>query len=339
VGIIGCGKIARSHALGYKSIPRVNIVAGSDINPESGRSFSEEFNVKHMYRDYRDMLQKENLDLVSVCTWPRSHCEITVFAAENGVKGILCEKPLAVNLEEADRMISICNKNGVTLATAHHHRFDPQSVMAKDLLDKGEIGQPLLFWGHCRWDLMNNGSHVIDLIDFFNNDESVEWVIGQIDRRKKRFGFANHPDMPVEDMALGYAKYKNGLKATIEVGEFAPPDFQFHLIGTEGFIDVNVPGGPALRMFSRNGPKTLISGPVDLPYLLKVGDDSRRKEILELISALEENREHLSSGRKGRAALEVIIAIFESSFRREVIEFPVEVFDFPLERMIKKSLV
>mgnify|MGYP001039829440 CR=1 FL=1 len=331
VGIIGCGGIGRSHAEAYTAIPEVKIVAGAEINPENAKRFAEQFRVERMYTDYAEMLRTEKLDLVSVCTWPRTHCDATVTAAERGVKGIMCEKPLAVNLEEANKMIEACDKMEVKLATGHQHRFDPQVTKARALLEQGEIGQPVFFWGHCGLDLMNNGSHVVDLINFLNGDEAAEWVLGQIDRRRKRFGAVNHPDMPVEDMAVGHIKYKNGLRATVELGEFAPQAFQFHLVGTDGIIDINRPGGPALQVLSNRQTGWLA------PQLKPT--NSCIAELKELISAVEEDREHPSSGRRGRAALEILIAIFESSRRRALIDFPVAVKDFPLDSMVKAGMV
>ena len=219
--IIGCGGIGREHARAYTTIPGVEVVAGAEIDPENARRFAEQFGTARMYEDYREMLQKETLDLISVCTWPRTHCDATVAAAESGVRGIMCEKPMATNLGEADRMLEACDANGVRLAVGHQHRFDPQSVKARQLIAEGAIGEPVLFWGHCSLDLMNNGSHVIDMINYFAGDEPVEWAIGQIDRRHRTSGQANHPDMPVEDMAAGQIKYASGLEATVELGEFA----------------------------------------------------------------------------------------------------------------------
>lgn len=330
-GIIGCGGIGREHARAYTAIPGVEIVAGAEINPENAKRFSDQFDAARMYTTYQDMLEGETLDLVSVCTWPRTHCNATVAAAENGVRGIMCEKPMAMNLGEADRMLETCDANDVRLAVGHQHRFDPQSVKARELIEEGAIGEPALFWGHCSLDLMNNGSHVIDMINYFAGDEPVEWVIGQIDRRHKRTGQANHPDMPVEDTGVGQIKYVSGLEATVELGEFARQEWQFHLFGTEGIMDVNPPGGPALRVLSNSKAGWTV------PELTRV--DGRVEEMKELIAAIEEDREHLSGGRRGRAALEVAIAIFESSRRRGLINFPVTVKDAPLETMVKEGMI
>ncbi|MBI4550856.1 MAG: Gfo/Idh/MocA family oxidoreductase [Candidatus Latescibacteria bacterium] len=335
VGFIGCGGIAGAHAAGYRAVQnaQIDFVAGADVNASSDRvkRFVERYGVK-LYTDYREMLAKEQFDLVSVCTWPRTHCEGTIAAAEHGAKGIMSEKPMAVNLDEADRMIEACTKAGTTLAIGHEHRFDPQSVRAKELLRQGEIGRLTLAWGHCGADLMNNGTHVIDLINYFNDDVEPVWAMGQVDRRRKLEGRGNHPDMVIEDMAVGRVGYKNGVTALIELGEWAHPAYQFHLIGTDGIIDVNMPNAPTLKVLSsfRHVGWTA----PDLPQV-----DVMRAELEELIDAVEGRAVHRSSAQRGRAALETIMGIFESTYRRALIEFPVTIRDFPLERMIKEGLL
>lgn len=335
VGFIGCGGIAGAHAAGYQAVQNAQIefVAGADINASGERiqRFAQRYGVK-LYTDYREMLDKERFDLISVCTWPRTHCEGTIAAAEHGAKGIMCEKPMAVTLEEADRMLEACARSGATLAIGHEHRFDPQSVQARELLRQGEIGQLTLIWGHCSADLMNNGTHVIDLINYFNNDAEPVWVMGQIDRRRKIEGRGNHPDMVIEDMAVGRVGYQNGVVALIELGERAHPAYQFHLIGTDGIIDVNAPNAPLLKVLSsfRHVGWTA----PDLPQV-----DVFRAELEELIEAVEGRTVHRSSAQRGRAALETIMGIFESSYRRAMLDFPISVRDFPLERMINEGIL
>lgn len=327
-GIIGCGGIGRVHAASYLSIDGVEVSACSDINPANLNAFSDRYHIAQRYSDYVEMLEAGGLDFVSVCTWPKTHRQITIRAARSGVKGIMCEKPLATNLGEADEMIGACLRSGVVLAVGHEHRFDPQSMKAREVIESGGIGELGLIWGHCSLDLLNNGSHVVDLVNYLNMDVDATWVMGQIDRRRKRFGAANHPDMYVEDMALGHIRYRNGVEAVVELGEFAPQDFRFRVIGEGGQIDVNPPGS-LLKVANGNG--------VRYPELRKA--DPFRAEMLELIKAFEEGRDHLSSGSRGRAALEIIMAIFQSSRKRILVELPLEIKGNPLEEMIDEGII
>ena len=328
VGIIGCGGIARDHARAYGSIKNAKIVAGAELDPDRREKFAKDFGLQSSYESYQEMLEKESLDIVNVCTWPKTHCDAVCKAAQSGCKGIMCEKPMASNPGEADQMLKACRENDVRLAIGHHHRFDPQLVKAKELINDKAVGDVVLLWGHCSLDLMNNGSHVVDMINFLNNDEEAEWVMGQIDTRNMRKGYANHPDMYAEDMAMGRICYKNGVRATVELGEFAPQAWQFHVIGTDGIIDVNLPGGPSLRLMSADTDGWIV------PELEPC--DPRKAEMVELISAIEEGREHISSGQVGKNGLEIIMAVFESSRSRRLVNLPMDVQENPLEEMMNK---
>lgn len=336
VGFIGCGGISRAHADGYQNArnAQVEFVAGSDISPdgEKARQLADEYGIS-LYADHNEMLEKEKLDLISICTWPRGHCEATVAAAEHGVKGIMCEKPMAVTLEEADRMIAACERAGVTLAIGHAHRFSPQAVSARTLAQAGEIGTVKMIWGHCSLDLMNNGTHVIDLINYLNGDVAPLWVMGQIDRHHNLEGRGNHPDMMIEDMAVGRVGYYNGVTGLIELGERADQAFAFRMVGTDGIIEVNMPGGPTLKVLSGFRQRGWYAP--ELPVV----HSNFHGELEELIEAVEGRVVHRSNPENARRALEIIVGIFESSARRAALDFPIEVRDFPLERMIREKMV
>jgi len=328
VGIIGCGGIAREHARAYGKISNMKVISGAELDPDRRENFARDFGLQSSYKDYQEMLEKESLDIVSVCTWPKTHSDAVCKAAQSGCKGIMCEKSMTTNLSEADWMLKACRENNVRLAIGHHHRFDPQLMKAKELINDKAVGDVVLLWGHCSLDLMNNGSHVVDMINFLNNDQEAEWAMGQIDTRNKHKGYANHPDMYAEDMAMGRICYKNGVRATVELGEFAPQNWQFHVIGTDGIIDVNFPDGTPIRLMSAktNGwivPKLEIYDP-------------REAEMLELIKSIEEKREHISSGQIGRNCLEIIMAIFESSRSRCLVNLPLKIQENPLEIMMKE---
>ncbi len=216
----------------------------------------------------------------------------------------------------------------MALATGHQHRFDASAIQAKAWIDEGKIGKPVLFWGHCSLDLMNNGTHVVDLIHYFNGDQPAEWVMGQIDCSSHTKGRRNHPDMVVEDAAVGEIRYANGLRAVVELGDYAPQAYQFHLQGTEGMIDVNMPDGPAVRMLSSSGngwevPEVSQSAP------------STVLKVKEFVKAVDAGLEPACNGLIGRQILEVLIGIFESVRRKGVVKFPVLVDDFPLKSMME----
>jgi len=102
-----------------------------------------------MYDTVEEMLAKENLDLVSVCTWPPLHADGVVAAAQAKAKGIVCEKPMTNSLGEADRMLEACNANGTKLIVSHQRRFNKRYVEAKQALKEGKIGQLVEIRGFC----------------------------------------------------------------------------------------------------------------------------------------------------------------------------------------------
>ncbi|HIE18502.1 TPA: Gfo/Idh/MocA family oxidoreductase, partial [Candidatus Bathyarchaeota archaeon] len=126
VGIIGTGKrkvrgdamgygMAYKHAEAYVSLGNCRIVACADIVKENAEAFAEVYDVPSIYLDYKEMLSEENLDMVSICTWPRLHSQMVIACAKSGVRAIHCEKPMADTWAGAKRMYAECLKHGVQL--------------------------------------------------------------------------------------------------------------------------------------------------------------------------------------------------------------------------------
>jgi len=327
VGVIGCGGISRMHANWYRDFPMTEITAIADISEDSLKKFAEEYNVQKKYTDYIEMLEKEKPDIVSVCTRPKQHAEITIEAAKRGVKGILCEKPMAENLGRADEMIKVCEENNVKLAIDHQLRFDGPYVTAKNLIEDGVIGSLFRIYALCAGgDLKDNATHTIDLMRYIHNDTPIEWVIGQIER----IGDPKRYELDSEQFALGYMKFADNVRGIIEVGDDTAPGYHhIYLYGTEGEIELGVPGGPGIRIKNRQSAGEWVipevkheSGPVE-----------------DLVDSIENDRLHRSSGYQGRATHEVIMAIYESSRRRKRVRLPLEEKESPLTLMIQKGLI
>lgn len=132
VGIIGCGRIARFHVQGYQQVPQVKVVTGAEPEPTIREGFGHEFGLSALYADYREMLDKERPEIVSICTWPPLHAEMTIAAAEAGVKAIICEKPMAISLGEADAMSVACERAGTVLLVSHQLLDGGHVMLAPD---------------------------------------------------------------------------------------------------------------------------------------------------------------------------------------------------------------
>jgi len=139
VGVIGSGGIFRAlHVPYYEMTKRAKIVAVADIKEESAKAVAEKFGAD-AYTDYRQLLDRKDIDAVDVCVHPRPHRDIAVYAAQSG-KHILMEKPMCRNVAEADEMISAADKAGVMFQVAYMLPFNPNFIKLKELLSDGTLG-------------------------------------------------------------------------------------------------------------------------------------------------------------------------------------------------------
>ena len=189
-GIVGCGGISRNHAAAYAHLEAVGLVALCDINPAALDERANEHGVANRYSDYEEMFARERLDVVSVCTHAPLHTPVTLAAARAGVN-VLCEKPLALDLERADRMRAACMAAGVQLAVSHQFRFTPLFRQAKQWIAAGRIGElrAIREVGKGRpagFELMEMGVHYFDEMEFFL--DGIEWVHAQVSYEGRAVG-------------------------------------------------------------------------------------------------------------------------------------------------------
>ena len=327
VAIIGCGGISHMHAGWYVNEPRASLSAISDINSETLKAYGEQYDVEKQYTDYIEMLEAEEIDLVSVCTRPKLHAPVVIETAKRGVKGILSEKPMAENLGQAREMLETCSQHGVKLAIDHQVRFSAPYQLARQMIAEGTIGDLFRIHGICSGgDLKDNATHTVDLMRYVYGDRPVTWVIGQIERINTPMKY----DLHSEDFSLGYFKFEDNVRAIIEGGNDTAPGYHhIYCYGTEGEIELAAPGGPSLRV--RN---TASGGAWVAPEL-----PSEITPVKDMIAAIEENREHRSSGSQGYATHELLMAIYESSRKRRRIHLPLEEMESPLTLMVEDGWV
>ena len=141
VGIIGTGWIAEAHVHSYAKCPDVEIVAAADLIEGKAQAFCEQYEVPNVryYRSHKEMLDAEELDAVSVCTYNSTHAECTIYALEKGVN-VLLEKPMCVTLEEAVAICRAEKKSGKVLSIGFQPRFDENMKMVKKIVQSGELG-------------------------------------------------------------------------------------------------------------------------------------------------------------------------------------------------------
>ena len=327
VAIIGCGGISHMHAGWYVNEPRAEITAIADLDEERLKAFGERYKVEKQYTNYIEMLETEEIDLVSVCTRPKLHAPLVTETAKHGIKGILSEKPMAENLGQGKEMLEACSENGVKLAIDHQVRFSAPYQKASQMIADGAIGNIFRIHGICGGgDLKDNATHTVDLMLYLYGDRPVSWVIGQIER----IGTPTKYDLHSEDFAIGYFKFEDNVRGIIESGHDTAPGYHhIYCYGTEGEMELAAPGGPGLRYRNQETGGAWVS-PELSPEISPVQD---------LIAAIEENREHRSSGYQGYATLELLMAIYESSRKRRRVQLPMEEMESPLTLMIEDGWV
>lgn len=141
VGIIGTGWIAEAHVENYLKCPDVEIVAAADLVPGKAEKFCKANGIEgvRLYPDHKSMIDAEELDAVSVCTYNRTHAECTIYALEHGIN-VLLEKPMCVTLEEAVEICRAEKKSGKILSIGFQPRFDENMKMVKKIVESGELG-------------------------------------------------------------------------------------------------------------------------------------------------------------------------------------------------------
>jgi predicted dehydrogenase len=143
-GLIGAGDIARRRvAPALRDSPACDLVAVSRAHAELADAFAKAFGVRRWYPRWQELLADEEIESIYIATPVRFHAEQTVAAANAG-KHVLCEKPMAMNADECDRMIAACRANGVTLGVAYYRHFYPAVARMKAIVSSGEIGQPVV---------------------------------------------------------------------------------------------------------------------------------------------------------------------------------------------------
>ena len=340
VGVIGCGSIAQRHTKAYQSVRGFNLAAATEPNIERARTFQETFAIPTMYADPEEMLQKESLDVISICTWHGLHAPQTTMAAEHGAKAVLCEKPMAVSLAEADQMIAACQSSGTKLAIGHQRRFYPGWTEARRLISEGVVGTPVMVTGYVVDGLLNTGSHVIDGMRYVLGDPQPEWVMGAVERKTNRW----ERDVPIEDCCLGLTSFAGGAQALLQVDltPYSSAD-HFTVQGTEGLLMV---APDSLRLISPDN-----SNGDTLPMLWDTHTQSAAGSVgfesyfhiaytaqaQGLKAWLDEESGYRSEGTQTRHTVEIMMALYQSVREGEVMRLPLTEGVFPLSAMIEEG--
>ena len=199
VGIIGCGRMGGTiddetesggdfmlpygHANAYAAVAETELVAAADVVSEKLQGWCDRFGVRGRYTDYREMIQKEDLDIVSVTTNCSQRAEPIVYASNNGVRGIYAEKALCASLAELDSIAEACRRNKTHLAYGAMRRYYPGFEIARRIVESGQLGRPLAaLWGGANATprLFHGGSHFVDVLMYMLGDPNPEYAQAEL---------------------------------------------------------------------------------------------------------------------------------------------------------------
>lgn len=337
VALIGCGSMGSyyteelaglqsrtllpvGHAEVAKTHPKTSLVAGADPDPGRLENCGRRWEVASLYSDHREMLQKERPDIVCIASPPDLHAEhiIDSARARAGVKGIFCEKPLAPSLRQADELLAACDQAGVKLAINHTRRGDPWVRRARELIDNGDLGTILTISVTWAGRLFLTGTHLFDLANYFAGDTPTSWVVGTIESPSSVMTAV--PTQRGTDVGgTAYLQYANGTCAFFN-GRDGNVLLQTHIYGTKGHIVIDDHDAQLWALYDSGGFRSLAR----MPFPQMMHYTAPMVALLDdLLAAIEEDRDPMSSGNTARNALAQILATHYSSQHQQArVDFP-----------------
>ena len=341
IGIIGCGKIAQvRHIPEYAEHPEAKLLGFYDINLERARELAENHGGT-AYETVEELLANPEIQAVSVCAANFAHAELTIAALRAG-KHVLCEKPMAITLEECEAMVKEADKAGKYLMIGHNQRLAKAHSTAKELIDSGLIGRIVTFrttFGHCgpetwsvdpgknTWFFDKNkaamgamadlGIHKTDLVQFLTGQRVVR-TTAKLSTLEKRDGSGNL--IGVDDNAICIYEMSGGCIGTMTASwtYFGPEDNSTVLYGTKGIMRIY--DDPAHSIVVNLNDGTTKYYDVDA---IQTNDNQTKSGIIDLwMEALVQDKEPEISGENALAAMRAVFASVRSSETGMAVEVP-----------------
>jgi predicted dehydrogenase len=342
-GIIGCGMISDFHSAAIAELENGKLVAVSSRNPDNAKRVADRYKVD-WYTDYNEMLKRDDLDIVNICNPSGAHKEPAVAAAEAG-KHVIVEKPLEITLARCDAIIDACDKAGVMLCAIFPSRFSDCNQLVKKTIDSGRFGKLVLGDAYVKWfrtqayydsggwrgtweldgggALMNQSIHAID---------TLQWFMGPVKSVQAFCDTMAHERIEVEDVAVAALRFENGALGVIEGTTSAYPGLlkKLEISGSKGTVileeidillwkfDPEMPEDEEIR--KQFAQKKSGGGGASDPRA--ISHENHRRQMADMLQALDENRAPLVEGREGRKAVEIILAIYKSSREGRMVNLP-----------------
>lgn len=343
VGLVGSQFISSIHCESLRTVPGTEVVAVASATEGNARAFAERHGIPRWFTDYRRMYELPEIDLVVLGLPNDLHCDATVQAAAAG-KHVVCEKPLCLNLAEADRMIAACRQARVQLMYAEELCFTPKYVRLRQLVDEGALGKihlvkqsekhdgPHAGWF---WDVRRSGGGVtMDMgchaIEFFR------WLLGgKGGKAAVRSVYADmgtyvHGDRTRGDDVSTLVCKLDGDVTAIAEESWAKPggmDDRAEVYGSEGVAYADLLRGNAIHTYSRRGygyavEKAGSSQGWSFTIYEEAWNYGFPQEMAHFVACVRDDRPPLCTGEDGRAVLEVLCAAYASAAAGRRIDLP-----------------
>jgi predicted dehydrogenase len=337
--------IARFHAAAIAEMKNCEVVAASDTVPAAAEAFGKAIGCDS-YTDFRKMVKRDDIDIVTICTPSGAHAEAAIAAAKVG-KHVIVEKPLEVTLARCDRVIDACKKAKVKLGVVFPSRFSDVAQLFKKTLDSGRLGKLALGDAYVKWfrtqkyydsggwrgtwkldgggALMNQSIHAIDLL---------QWLMGPIESVQAVTATVAHKRIEVEDVAVAALRFKSGALGTVEGTTAAFPGFlkKIEISGDGGTIaleednvsiwEFDKKRASDKKVMQKHGASADAGGGAADPSAISF--EGHRRQFVDFVKAIETGREPFVNGPEGRKAVEVIVAIYKSAKTGKAVKLPLK---------------
>lgn len=359
VGVIGLGFISRGKHLPALATQKdnVDVVAFCDFKQELCDEFIELYGSEDAYTttDWKQVVNDPSIDVVHVCTWNISHAEITCAALEAG-KHVICEKPMAINSEQAKQMVETAKRTGKILSIGYQNRYREDVQMARRAVDEGVLGDVYFGKAHAvrrrgvpTWGvftdvekqgggpLIDIGTHALDLALWLMDNYEVDSVTGSVFHKvaEMPYGVAGsefpQDNFSTEDSAFGFIKMKNGatifLEAAWAINLAHSREAAVTLAGTKGGLELDHDGSGAYECTINNvvAGNTVISKPgVTRFFSLGDGVDTlieNRREAATFYGAVRDGKELTVKPEQALVVTQILEAIYKSAETGEPVKF------------------
>lgn len=333
IGLIGAGNIAQNaHIPAYLKQDDAELVAICDLKLDRAKEVAEKYNIKHVVGSIEELVAIDEVDAVSICTWNNAHAKAAIAAANAG-KHVLCEKPMAMTVEEAEAMKEAAEKNNIVFMMGFTNRYRSDSMVIKDIVDSGKLGE--IYYAKAGWfrrrgtplgwftDLSKSGGgpvidigvHVIDLTWHFMGKPrpisvtaSTYNKIGDYKTKGVSRWEALDTDNLVfdtEDSASGFIRFENGASMSFDVS------WAINGRDTGIFSDVfGTKAGASLNPFAIYGEEAgyLVDSTPKVEY-----QDSFANEIRHFLDCVKTGQQPMSSAEDGLLVQKMLNGIYESA--------------------------